>query len=110
METTRRWQVEKYKIGCISLNPVDRFSAVTAHLKREMRYAIFSVLASSTSADLPATRSIRDLRKLLGMPSDSTVDQYEECVVARYGYEKACTSAYFDATGTRILRDRKSVV
>ena len=64
METTRRWQVEKYKIGCISLNPVDRFSAVTAHLKREMRYAIFSVLASSTSADLPATRSIWDLRKI----------------------------------------------
>ncbi|KAK4701556.1 WD repeat-containing protein 76, partial [Phenoliferia sp. Uapishka_3] len=83
METTRRWQVEKYKIGCISLNPVDRFTAVTAHLKREMR--------------------IWDLRKLLGMPTGSPIETYDECVVARYGYEKACTSAYFDQTGTRIL-------
>ena len=41
----------------------------------------------------------------MGMPSDgtTTAEQYEECVVARYGYEKACTSAYFDQTGTRIL-------
>lgn len=31
------------------------------------------------------------------------METYEDCVVARYAYEKACTSAYFDATGTRIL-------
>ncbi|KAM0753844.1 WD40 repeat-like protein [Meredithblackwellia eburnea MCA 4105] len=83
LETTRRWQVEKYKIGCISLNPVRRFTAVTAHLKREMR--------------------LWDLQKLLGMPTDSPMELYDECVVSRFGFEKACTSAYWDPTGTRIL-------
>lgn len=38
IETTRRWVVDPtgHKIGCISMNPVNPYLAVTAHLRREM--------------------------------------------------------------------------
>lgn len=37
------------------------------------------------------------------MPVESSFAKLRPCVLGTYTTAKACTSAYFDATGTRIL-------
>jgi hypothetical protein len=39
----------------------------------------------------------------MGMPQDLTADQAEDCVVSTFEASNACTSAYFDPSGTRVL-------
>lgn len=53
-------------------------------------------------------RSVWDLKKLLGMPDDDHSsaaygDDFSDCVVATYEHTKACSSTYFDRSGTKIL-------
>lgn len=37
------------------------------------------------------------------MPDEASFAKLRPCVLGHYATAKACTSAYFDATGTRIL-------
>ncbi|POW00653.1 hypothetical protein PSHT_05583 [Puccinia striiformis] len=81
----RRWQISKKKIGCLSLcpNSGDRL-AVTAGLNREMR--------------------LWDLKALSGLGTDSTVEEVETggCL-GSYAHGLACSSAYFNPIGDKIL-------
>ncbi|PLW07338.1 hypothetical protein PCANC_25608 [Puccinia coronata f. sp. avenae] len=83
--TARRWTIAKKKIGCLSICPHsgDRL-AVTAGLNREMR--------------------LWDLKALSGLPPSSTVEEVERgSCVGMYAHKLACSSAYFDAGGTKIV-------
>ncbi|GAA5904023.1 Cmr1p [Sporobolomyces salmoneus] len=78
------WNIDKAKVGCISINPARPTLAATAHLKREMR--------------------IWDLSKLRGLDTELDHTQVvEQAMVVAYPYEKACSSSYFDPSGTRLL-------
>lgn len=37
------------------------------------------------------------------MPPDASIQKIQSCVLSTYTHGKACTSAYFDSTGTRII-------
>ncbi|GAA6001113.1 hypothetical protein JCM10207_007417 [Rhodosporidiobolus poonsookiae] len=83
-DKAKRWDIDRAKVGCISLNQANPNMAVTAHLKRTMR--------------------LWDLSVVRGLPEDTADDDLvEQACVAEYSYDKACSSAYFDATGTRLL-------
>ncbi|KAG0147965.1 hypothetical protein CROQUDRAFT_655560 [Cronartium quercuum f. sp. fusiforme G11] len=81
----KRWEMSKKKIGCVSLcpNSGDRW-VVTAGLNREMR--------------------IWDLKILAGLSTDSELETLESkaCVV-NYPHRLACSSAYFNSTGNKLL-------
>ncbi|GAA6059395.1 hypothetical protein JCM10212_003627 [Sporobolomyces blumeae] len=83
-EEAKRWQIDRAKVGCISINPARPTLAATAHLKREMR--------------------IWDLAKLRGLDTElDHVSIAEEAMIVAYPHGKACSSAYFDPSGTRLL-------
>ncbi|GAA6026826.1 hypothetical protein JCM8097_005887 [Rhodosporidiobolus ruineniae] len=83
MDTVKRWNLDKWKIGCVTINPANPGLAATAHLKRYMR--------------------LWDLSTLRGLSEDADLDTVlDKALLAEYSYEKACSSAYFDATGTRL--------
>ena len=79
----RRWAIDTTKIGCISLNPANPYLAVTAHLKRSLK--------------------LWDLRQLSSTPQDGTTAKIEASLLATHEHAKACSSAYFDPSGTRIV-------
>ncbi|GAA5970067.1 hypothetical protein JCM11641_000252 [Rhodosporidiobolus odoratus] len=82
-EKAKRWDIDGYKVGCVSINPANSSMAATSHLKRYMR--------------------LWDLSAIRGLPEDAdTDDLLEKACLAEFPHEKACTSAYFDATGTRL--------
>ncbi|BGP14053.1 hypothetical protein JCM10213_002348 [Rhodosporidiobolus nylandii] len=82
-DKAKRWSIDGHKVGCISLNPANPDMAVSSHLKRAMR--------------------LWDLSALRGLPEDTDIDEVvEKACLHEYSYEKACTSAYFDPTGTRL--------
>ncbi|KAM0792212.1 hypothetical protein ACM66B_004908 [Microbotryomycetes sp. NB124-2] len=85
MESARRWRADAKakKIGGFSINPSNPSVGVTAHLKQEMK--------------------VWDLGKLVDLPEDASSSVIEECTVATYPHKNACSSAYFDRTGTKIL-------
>ncbi|KAI5476495.1 WD repeat protein [Pseudohyphozyma bogoriensis] len=83
METTRRWGIDRAKIGCFSLNAANPYLAATGHLKRITK--------------------LWDLRKLTGMPQEATEEELNSCVIKTFDYAKACSSAFFDHSGTRLL-------
>lgn len=103
IQTTRRWEMkDQSKIGGISINPVNPYLAVTSHLKREMRYVAdfpFSSFVQALTFFLLVCR-VWDLRKMMAIAPDRSV---QSACLTTYTYGKACTSAYFDRTGTRIL-------
>jgi len=71
-------------VGCVSINPANPGLAATAHLKRDMR--------------------IWDLAALRGCDQESTYDVImEQAMIVAYPHDKACSSAYFDPSGTRLL-------
>ncbi|EFP82586.1 uncharacterized protein PGTG_08782 [Puccinia graminis f. sp. tritici CRL 75-36-700-3] len=83
--TARRWTVSKKKVGCLSLcpNSADRL-AVTAGLNREMR--------------------LWDLRALSGLsPSSGLAEVEKDSCLATYAHGLACSSAYFNPAGDKIL-------
>lgn len=51
----------------------------------------------------PAILRLWDLRKLVGLGQDALDSEIQSCVLAKYKHEKACTSAYFDSTGTKVV-------
>jgi len=81
----RRWTLSKKKIGCLSIcpNSGDRL-AVTAGLNREMR--------------------LWDLKSLSGLPTSSEIAEVEvgSCL-ANYAHGLACSSAYFNPAGNKIV-------
>ncbi|GAA5983166.1 hypothetical protein JCM5350_007905 [Sporobolomyces pararoseus] len=80
----KRWNIDRAKVGCISLNPARPTIAATAHLKREMR--------------------IWDLSKIRGLDQDlNHLEIAEQAQLVSYPFEKACSSSYFDPSGTRLL-------
>ncbi|GAA5947421.1 hypothetical protein JCM3765_001671 [Sporobolomyces pararoseus] len=80
----KRWNIDRAKVGCISLNPARPSIAATAHLKREMR--------------------IWDLSKLRGLDQDlNHLEVAEQAQLVSFPFEKACSSSYFDPSGTRLL-------
>ncbi|ORY45028.1 WD40-repeat-containing domain protein [Leucosporidium creatinivorum] len=84
MQQARRWQADVAKIGGLSVNPINPFVGVTAHLKHDLR--------------------LWDFKKLLGMPEDAdSRDINENCVVSQYEHSKACSSSYWDRSGTKVL-------
>ncbi|SCV66969.1 BQ2448_5615 [Microbotryum intermedium] len=84
MEKAERWYIDRAKVGCISINPANENMAVTAHLKKEMK--------------------LWDLRKFTTSAQETSLeDQMDEALLASYSYRNACSSAYFDWTGTKIL-------
>ncbi|TNY17880.1 WD40-repeat-containing domain protein [Rhodotorula diobovata] len=82
-DTTKRWEIDAYKVGCVSLNPANPGLAATAHLKRFM-----GLWDLSTIRGLPEDTDHRDLR--------------EKALVTGFETKYACSSAYFDPTGTRL--------
>ncbi|KDE06652.1 hypothetical protein MVLG_03003 [Microbotryum lychnidis-dioicae p1A1 Lamole] len=84
MDKAERWYIDRAKVGCISINPANENVAVTAHLKKEMK--------------------LWDLRKFTTSAQETSAeDQMEDALLASYSYRNACSSAYFDWTGTKIL-------
>ncbi|GAA6058309.1 hypothetical protein JCM3770_003731 [Rhodotorula araucariae] len=82
-KTATRWQIDGYKVGCISINPANPTLAATAHLKRYM--------------------ALWDLSALRGLSPDTEWrDVREAALVTGYESKYACSSAYFDPTGTRL--------
>ncbi|GAA5896765.1 hypothetical protein JCM5296_002996 [Sporobolomyces johnsonii] len=82
-DKTKRWQIDKAKVGCISINPANPTLAATSHLKRELR--------------------LWDLSKLRALPTKTHFDDVvDKAMVVSYPHEKAVTSAYFDPSGTRL--------
>ncbi|GAA5931603.1 Cmr1p [Sporobolomyces koalae] len=80
----KRWQIDKSKVGCISINPARPSLAATAHLKRDMR--------------------LWDLNKLRGLSTDSSTEEIaNQAMIVAYLHGKACSSSYFDPSGTRLL-------
>lgn len=48
-------------------------------------------------------RSLWDLKALRGMKQDSTIDEIiDKTQITHHYHAKACSSAYFDPTGTRL--------
>ncbi|GAA5989135.1 hypothetical protein JCM10908_001175 [Rhodotorula pacifica] len=83
MTKAKRWEIDRYKVGCISINQANPDLAATAHLKRYM--------------------ALWDLTKLRGMSEDAKPDDIVmEAQIVSCEHEKACSSAYFDPTGTRL--------
>ncbi|GAA5929526.1 hypothetical protein JCM3775_002365 [Rhodotorula graminis] len=81
--TTKRWEIDGYKVGCVSINPANSGLAATAHLKRYM--------------------ALWDLTTLRGLPEDTDWrDVREKALVTGFESKYACSSAYFDPTGTRL--------
>lgn len=83
--SSTRWTISKKKIGCLSLcpNSDDRLAA-TAGLNREMR--------------------LWDLRALSGLSCDSELSKVESTAcLATYSHGLACSSAYFNHSGDKIL-------
>ncbi|GAA6011581.1 hypothetical protein JCM11491_004695 [Sporobolomyces phaffii] len=84
IEKAKRWNIDRAKVGCISINPARPDLAATAHLKREMR--------------------IWDLAKIRGLDQDTPhLDVAAAAMIVAYPHEKACSSSYFDPSGTRLL-------
>ncbi|BGP38127.1 hypothetical protein JCM10449v2_002054 [Rhodotorula kratochvilovae] len=82
-ETATRWQIDGYKVGCVSINPANPTLAATAHLKRYM--------------------AMWDLSALRGLSPDTDWrDVRESALLTGYESKYACSSAYFDPTGTRL--------
>lgn len=83
MADAKRWNIDYYKVGSVSVNQANPNLAATAHLKRFM--------------------ALWDLEKLQGLPEDATRDEIvEKAQIVQHEHEKACSSAYFDPTGTRL--------
>lgn len=84
IETTKRWNLDKHKVGSVHLNPANPNFAITAHLKRYIR--------------------LWDLRKLQDMPSGALeTETCSKAMVLQYEHQKACSSAYFDSSGTKMI-------
>ncbi|ORY38511.1 WD40-repeat-containing domain protein [Leucosporidium creatinivorum] len=84
MQQARRWKVDDWKIGSISVNPIKPSIGVTAHLKHGL--------------------CLWDFEKLLGMPEKSETPAIDkECVVSRYEFSKGCSSSFWDRSGTKVL-------
>ena len=81
----RRWKISRDKAGCISVNPANQNYFVTAHLNREVR--------------------LWDARKLLDMDHSTVTHEeaMEDACIASFEHGKACSSAYFDPSGTHLL-------
>ena len=85
-DTARRWKVAESKAGCISLNPLDENYFVTSHLNRDIR--------------------LWDARKLQSVSSKARSDygaNFDNACLASFEHGKACSSAYWDPSGTRLL-------
>lgn len=79
--TARRWNIEENKkIGSFSLNPMNPNYAVTAHLKNNMR--------------------LLDLRMIQTYSQTKSTDVAQ---LATFSHGAACSSAYFDPNGTKIV-------
>ncbi|GAA5871648.1 hypothetical protein JCM8547_007108 [Rhodosporidiobolus lusitaniae] len=85
-ESAKRWDIDGYKVGCVSLNPANPSMAATSHLKRYMRLWDLSVLRS-----LPEDTPLSDILEGDNSP-----------LLAYHSHEKAVSSAYFDPSGTRL--------
>ncbi|GJN88393.1 hypothetical protein Rhopal_001359-T1 [Rhodotorula paludigena] len=82
-DKAKRWNIDRYKVGCISINPANPNLIATAHLKRTM--------------------NLWDLKKIRGLDPDTDYsDVIEAAQLAQYESKYACSSAYFDPTGTRL--------
>lgn len=74
METAKRWQVDKHKVGSICLNPANPRYAITAHLKRYIR--------------------LWDLEKIATLPIGlQETETMSKAMVLQYEHQKACSSA-----------------
>ncbi|CAH7683036.1 WD40-repeat-containing domain protein [Phakopsora pachyrhizi] len=84
--SARRWNVSYKKIGCVNIRlpHSDHKLAVTAGLNREMR--------------------IWDLSRLMGLSTDAEVEEIERVAsLSTYTHRLACSSAYFNHTGRKIV-------
>ncbi|KAL7344078.1 WD40-repeat-containing domain protein [Rhodotorula toruloides] len=82
-ESAKRWDIDRYKVGCISINQANPNLAATAHVKRDM--------------------CLWDLSTLRGLPETAEpAEVQDKARILAYEHEYACSSAYFDPTGTRL--------
>jgi hypothetical protein len=73
----------------------------------EARPSVSPAFFCSARLALPANASLHslwDFKKLLGMPEDSGIKEInEQCVVSKFEHSKACSSSYWDRSGTKVL-------
>lgn len=123
IQTARRWTVDRAKseldprrinltqltlilsltVGGLSINPVNPNIAVTGHLKHDLRSVFPSPSLPSALLTFFFHRRVWDLRKLVGMPEDAYGEEFDDCIVANYEHTKACSAAYWDRSGTKVL-------
>lgn len=73
-EASRRWQIDRNRVSTVHLNPANQNLAATSHLKGTMR--------------------LWDLRKLVGMPPESTEEMNNYAAkIAQFTNNKRCSSA-----------------
>ncbi|GAA99689.1 hypothetical protein E5Q_06393 [Mixia osmundae IAM 14324] len=81
---TRRWLGGDKKIGCVSLNPINERYIVTAHLDRDVR--VWDARALSNCSVISSSQT-----------------NVKDACLARYEHGYACSSAYWDPSGSHIL-------
>ena len=96
LKSTRRWLADAKKIGCISLNPANE----------NVRRRSWSRLTLQIVATAHLARDVRlfDVRSLQEMASSQDYEEVNEAALkTSFTHGLACSSAYWDPLGSRLL-------